>query len=126
MTDAPSHHDEWYQADDVLSSDHPTPPPAVAPLAGPTLAPATVDEPSLGLRGLVGAAVSTQEPSLGFGGLSASDAPTVEPEVQEPVTARVERLAAAVSAVPIERVAPLTAIGFVCSLLVWAIVQVLF
>jgi hypothetical protein len=40
--------------------------------------------------------------------------------------ANAARALALVAAVPIERVAPLMAVAFVCSVLVWALVQLLF
>jgi hypothetical protein len=125
MTDAPSHHDDWYQSDDALAAAPEPSAPAASP-RGPTLAPPT--EPSLGLRGLLAAVVPAHEPSLGLGGFAVPDVTTAVtdgPTEAAPAHPVAARLLAAVSSVPIERVAPLTAVAFVCSLLVWAIVQVL-
>ncbi len=144
MTDSPSHHDDWYQSEDALSADRVAPPvpqllapqlvgPQLVgpgPAGGPTLTPGT--DPSLGLRGLLSSLVPTAEPSLGFGPpevevaqVEGAPGETV-PGDTAPMGANAARALALVAAVPIERVAPLMAVAFVCSVLVWALVQLLF
>lgn len=156
MTDAPSNHDDWYQPEDALSADRggataapvaapvvPAPSPGlrvevrramVAPvLANPTLASPTLtppSDPSTGLRGLMGSLTPSLdravEPSLGLSvePLSAVVEGTVDDPPPRGVVA--DRLVAALSAVPIERLAPLSAVAFVCSVLLFALVRVLF
>jgi hypothetical protein len=152
MTDAPSNHDDWYQPEDALSADRggataqPVSAPALAaaspglrvevrralvppaPLASPTLAPPS--DPSTGLRGLMGSLTPSLdravEPSLGLSvePLSAVVEGTVDDPPSRGVAA--DRVMAALSAVPIERLAPLSAVAFVCSVLLFALVRVLF
>lgn len=129
MTDAPSQHDDWYQSDDALSADRPVPlPPALAaPSAlqpgGPTLSPRT--DASVGLSGLLGSLTPSLqrpvEPSLGLGAVEPAD----DGEPAPPAPSLADRLGGVLSGVPIERVAPVTTVAFVCSILLSVLVRLL-
>ena len=129
MTDSPSHHDDWFQPDvSMRPVDGPALLPGNALRAAPSLRPVAPEpaDPSLGLKGLAASAMSN-EPSLGFShapdlGVAVIDGAPVAGPADHPL----DRVSTALGAVPIERVAPVMALAFGCSILFYLLVQALF